>query len=124
MRLKLDENFGGSIASLFRTAGHHVCTVAEQRMQGASDIALARACREEERVLVSLDLDRANPMVFPPREFSGIVVLRPGVRVTASGVLETAQTLADALAGGASPDRELWVVQPRRIRVFDPEVSP
>ena len=34
------------------------------------------ACGSEARGLVTLDLDFANPLVFPPEDFAGIAVLR------------------------------------------------
>ncbi|MCC6322228.1 MAG: DUF5615 family PIN-like protein [Phycisphaerales bacterium] len=119
MRLKIDENLSGSIASLFRTSGHDVVTVGEQLMIGSPDAKLAGVCADEQRVLVTLELDLANPIVFPPKNYRGIVVLRPGVRLTAALILETAQTFAGALAAGNNPDRMLWIVQPGRVRVFD-----
>ena len=79
MKLKLDENLGRRCASLLSEAGHDVATVPEEDMCSASDTRLVLACRDEERCLVTLDLDFANPLRFRPSEYGGIVVLRlPG----------------------------------------------
>ena len=76
MRVKLDENLGRSISRLFTTAGHDVSTVAAQEMQGAADDEVFRVCVAEQRTIVTLDLDFANPFQFDPRPTAGIAVLR------------------------------------------------
>ena len=35
-------------------------------------------CRDEQRVLVTLELDFANPLTFDPRATAGVAVLRAG----------------------------------------------
>ena len=61
MRFKLDENLGRQTIYLFLEAGHDIATVAEQELQGATDNDLIDVCRDEARVLVTLDLDFSNP---------------------------------------------------------------
>ncbi|MFZ0427037.1 MAG: DUF5615 family PIN-like protein [Acidobacteriota bacterium] len=75
MRLKLDENLGRSAVELFREAGHDVATVWEEELGGASDQNIIKIARSEERCLVTLDLDFANPLLFPPTESAGVAVL-------------------------------------------------
>lgn len=60
------QNFGRRAIEIFRDAGHDVVTVAEQGSGGASDSDLIQACRTEDRVLVTLDLDSSNVLRFPP----------------------------------------------------------
>jgi predicted nuclease of predicted toxin-antitoxin system len=61
VRLKLDENLGRSIAAFFRAAGHDTSTVLEQRLGSADDQTVFAVCARERRVLITLDLDFANP---------------------------------------------------------------
>lgn len=68
MRVKLDENLGVRGADLFRSAGHSVATVAEERLCAATDQQIAAACQSERRCLVTLDMDFANPLLFRPAE--------------------------------------------------------
>lgn len=64
MKLKLDENLGQAAVKLLKKAGHDVATVVEQKLSSASDHHLIQVCKEEDRCLVTLDLDFSNPLVF------------------------------------------------------------
>src|SRR5712692_8725908 len=79
MRLKLDENMSLSHAEALRSRSVDVVTVRDEGLGGATDETLFERCRSEERALVTLDLDFANPFRFPPVGTSGIIVLRPPI---------------------------------------------
>ena len=120
MRIKLDENLGTRGASLLREAGHAVATVAEQGLCSASDRRLIGLCRAERRCLVTLDLDFANPLLFTPRHYSGIAVLRIPPKPEFGDILCGVETLIAGLAH-ASIEGELWIIQKGRIRKYQPD---
>lgn len=80
MRWKIDENIHPAVAALLQGRGHDAVTVWGQNLQGASDRRLAKICLSERRALLTLDLDFANILAYPPEAHAGIVVLRLSIR--------------------------------------------
>ena len=76
MRFKLDENFGSRTQELFRSAGHDVKSVLDEKIQGCSDKNLYKICCKEKRCLVTFDLDFADITRFSPSLCGGIVVIK------------------------------------------------
>ena len=119
MRFKLDENLGRSALAAFEAAGHDVSSIHLQALDGAPDERVFTVCRNEGRVLVTCDLDVANPLVYDPRTGAGVAVLRLPRSPGPSDVRALVEVLLDALehhniAGG------LWVVRHDRVRVWTP----
>jgi predicted nuclease of predicted toxin-antitoxin system len=73
LKLKLDANLGTRGRRLLVDAGHDVSTAEVQNLALASDETLIAVCAAEERALVTLDLDFANAMRYPPARYAGIV---------------------------------------------------
>jgi predicted nuclease of predicted toxin-antitoxin system len=107
---------------LLKAEGHHVSTVVEQGLQAATDREVIEACRREQRALVTLDLDFANPLHFRPSEYPGIAVLRLPKKAAAADLLAAMRTLVGGLKHGSLHGR-LWVVEIGRIREFDERPS-
>lgn len=118
MRLKLDENLGTRGAALLRERAHEVATVADEDLCAASDTTLIEVCRVEQRCLVTLDLDFANPLRFRPGRYASVVVLRLAGRATAAALDEAMTTLSAALQGD-SPLGRLWIVEAGRVRQYE-----
>ena len=105
---------------MFSDAGHDVETVRGEGLQGSTNLALYDVCRSEARCLVTLDLDFSDVMRFPPYETSGIAVLR----ILGDPTLPLLNSLIGRFLGVllTSPIQgSLWVVEPNRIRVHQPE---
>ncbi len=76
MKFKLDENVPLALREQLADAGFgDTTTVQSERIPGVSDRDLAAVCRAESRVLITLDHDFTDPMLFPPSEGAGFIVL-------------------------------------------------
>ena len=116
MRFKLDENLPVEAAAALRSAGQDAATAGEERLGGAANAVLLGHCRDEGRVLVTLDVDFANIRRHPPSENTGLVVLRLRRQDKASVLAALSRLLTDlpgTLVG------LLCVVDETTIRVHD-----
>jgi predicted nuclease of predicted toxin-antitoxin system len=122
MKLKLDENLSRAAAEIFRQAGHNTESVISQGMAGSPDKKVISVCQTEKRCLVTLDLDFANPLIFPPDEYYGIAVFRLPSRSSYGDLLILCRTLLVAL-GEKDIQGKLWIVQKNRIREYQTETD-
>jgi len=117
MKLKFDENLGKAAAARFQTAGHDAQTVRSQGLSGETDRKVIAVCQTEQRCLVTLDLDFANPLLFDPAEYAGIAVLRLPPRLSHQDLVGACDTLIAGLGKGDIAGK-LWIVQRGRIREY------
>lgn len=115
VKFKLDENMPKEAADLLQDAGHDVRTALSEGLGGRPDLSLVRACRGEERALVTLDVGFADILAYPPAEYPGFVVLRLSNQAQPAVLhaLRSAVRLLEReqLAG------HLWIVDETRIRI-------
>ena len=121
MKLKLDENLGGSALRYLEQAGYDVSTVALQKLCGADDRRLIDICAAEGRCLVTLDLDFSNPLQFPPAAYAGIIVLRLPKQPSGGDIIDCLATIAAALPAGSDLAGSLRIVSKGRIREYGKE---
>lgn len=115
MKFKVDENLPVEAVEVLRQAGYDALSVLDQQLGGEMDIGIARICQQEERIIVTLDLDFSDIRAYPPRDYSGIIVLRLK-RQDKLTVTAVVQRLIKALAN-TPLDNRLWIVDERRIRI-------
>jgi predicted nuclease of predicted toxin-antitoxin system len=73
---KLDENLPAEARAILRDAGHDALSVTDQGLGGAPDTSVDQVCQEEDRLLVTLDLDFSDIRAYPPSASAGRIVLR------------------------------------------------
>jgi len=120
VKFKLDENIGRRGLELMRSAGHDVMTVREQNLQGSSDDALFVVCKDEMRVLVTLDHDFGQVLRFPPATGPGVVIIEIGPTGSNDALLGRLRDLLTMLDTQEVSGR-LWIVEPGRVRIHDHE---
>ena len=97
MQLKVAENLHPDAADLLRQHGHDATTVFQQGLRGHADSEIANVCQQEARTLLTLDLDFSDIRVYPPANYSGIIVFRlvDQSRTAVQGVLQRIVPLLD-----------------------------
>jgi predicted nuclease of predicted toxin-antitoxin system len=115
LKFKTDENVPAEAAELLRSAGFDALSVLEQVLGGAKDSRISEVCREEARVLVTLDTDFADVRAYPPRERPGIIVLR----LKRQDTLAVLNALSRAMRAFPfeSVEGKLWIVEEDRVRI-------
>jgi predicted nuclease of predicted toxin-antitoxin system len=116
MLFKIDENLPIEIAKLLNNAGHNAKTVNDQQMQGVKDPFLIDVCKNEGRVLVTLDTDFSDIRAYPPQEFSGIIVLRVGSQAK-QHVIKVFQSIIIPLIQKEPLNQHLWIVEETKVRI-------
>jgi predicted nuclease of predicted toxin-antitoxin system len=114
VKFKIDENLPAEIAALLQDRGFDAHTVNDEGLVGANDEAIAEAACRERRVLITLDRDFSDIRAYPPAGQPGIVVLRPRAQ-DKHLVIELLRRFIVILEH-ESPEGELWIVEPDRIR--------
>ena len=115
MRFKIDENLPVEVAQILGGDGHDALTVLDQSMGGPPDPDVAAVCQREQRVLVTLDLDFAGIRHYPPEDYFGLIVLRPGRQDKASVVALIARLLPTIQTEPLG--KHLWIVDETSIRI-------
>ena len=112
MKLKLDENVHRDVAAALAGWGHDVTTAYDEGLAGQPDAEVAAAVLAEGRVLVTFDLDFADPRTFPPAAFAGLVVLRLRLPTAKLQV----RRLVSFFAAQPEVAGKLWIVDETRAR--------
>ena len=78
LKFKLDENIPISLKSDILQFGssYDVETVHDEGLRGIKDRKLSQICKQEERILITLDADFLNVNLFPQNEIFGVIILR------------------------------------------------
>lgn len=121
MKIKIDENLPQALARILNNLGHEAHTVVQEGLAGRDDQAVWVAAQQEERLLLTQDMDFSDLRRFAPGSHAGIVLLRlnqPSRKRFRRRIEEVFQT----------ENVELWarcvvVISDRRVRVRKPSNS-
>jgi predicted nuclease of predicted toxin-antitoxin system len=114
LKFKIDQNLPAEYASLLREAGFEADTVDDEGLAGADDSEISQRAHGNGQALVTLDLGFSNIRSYPPSAYSGIVIIR-SKRQDKITLISLLRRLI-LLLRQRSPERQLWIVGPDRIR--------
>jgi predicted nuclease of predicted toxin-antitoxin system len=77
MKLKLDENLSRHLKPVLAGLGHDVLTAADENLLSQPDTEIARAAKDENRMLLTLDVEFADLRKYPPGSHPGVILFRP-----------------------------------------------
>ncbi|WP_017294353.1 DUF5615 family PIN-like protein [Geminocystis herdmanii] len=115
MKFKIDENLPIEFAELLRSQGYNAETVKEENLCGKPDENIIEVCQQENRILVTLDLDFADIRAYPPQNYSGIIVLRAS-RQDKLYLLSIFAKIIPSLRQ-ETINNTLWIVEENKIRI-------
>ena len=117
MRFKIDENLPTDICKLLRDEGHDALSVFDQNLSGEPDTHIASVCKQENRIIITLDLDFANIQKYPPTNYPGIIVIRVKQQDKFS-LINVFQRFMPIFKT-ENPANQLWIVDEKNIRIHD-----
>lgn len=113
MRFLLDENLPPLVAAALREYGHDVLDVADSAHRGRSDADLWQLAIEEQRIIVTRDLD--FPLTGAEGRPPGLVILRLGSTARALHIDRVFRAFLSAV-DVASLVGAVTTVEPSRVR--------
>lgn len=115
MKFKIDQNLPIEAADLLTAAGYDAIAVYQQSLGGAPDERIVEVCQDEDRILITADLDLSDIRRYPPSRAPGYMVLR-SPRQSKQALLDLMAKTIPMLA--LRPiDGRLWIVEPDRLRI-------
>lgn len=115
MKFKIDENLPLDAAAVLAAAGHDTESVYSEGLEGAPDRRLIAVCKREQRILITLDYDFSNILIYPPEKHEGIIVLRVEQQ-NKENVINLIKKLLPILSKEMILGH-LWIVEENKIRV-------
>ena len=115
MNFKIDENLPLEFVDVLKLNGYKAMTALEQDLQGKSDSEVINRCSDEKFILITADLDFADIRLYPPQEYSGLIVFRINYH-DKWHLIEVIKRIIPILKQEKINGR-LWIVEETRIRV-------
>lgn len=115
MRFLTDEDVYPSIVQALRDLGHDVFDIKEEKLTGIPDADVYDLAKSQNRILVSMDKDFTNILLYPLGDHAGIIV----AKLYRMKMDETAQKFLDAFAKLAEDDVKdnLVIIDKNKTRI-------
>ncbi|RJR31837.1 MAG: hypothetical protein C4576_31385 [Desulfobacteraceae bacterium] len=120
MKIKIDENLPSQLAGILGHLGHNVETVMQEGLAGHPDPDIWERAQQEERFLITQDLDFSDVTRFSPGTHHGLLLVRlrsPGrlaLTLRIQALFETEKVQEWQRCFVVVTDRKLRVRQPRQ----------
>ncbi len=114
-KFKLDENLPEAALALFRKYNFDAANVTEEQLSGATDECILTVCGNENRVLVTQDLDFSDITLLSRTEIPGIIIFRLKSQ-SREAVIETLEKLIPLLKENSATGK-IMIVSENRIRI-------
>jgi len=76
MRFLIDADIPRSVTEFLVASGHDVADIRDIKPPATSDIDIYRLANDQNRIIITRDLDFSNILLYPPPSDGGIIVLR------------------------------------------------
>jgi len=117
MRFLIDADLPRSTADLLRRYNHEATDVRDIGLGGAKDKEIAAYARSEGLCLLTGDFDFSNVRNYPPKQYSGFIVLGLPKISTASFILNLLENFLKQEHIVTQIIGKLVIVEPGRIRI-------
>ena len=115
MKFKNDENLPAEVADLLQKTGYDAVSVLDQDLGGSTDDCIYQICKQEKRVIVTLDIDFANIIAYPPKESLGIIIMRL-TQQDKKSILSAMNRVIELLEQHEI-NQKLWIVSDEKLRI-------
>lgn len=121
LKFFVDHCVSNYIIQTLRDAGYEVFRLKEYIAKDSTDSVVISKVQELDSILVSLNGDFANIVVYPPEQYKGIIALQ--VRDHPEIIPQLITTLKNYLSEHPERkyyERKLFLVEVHRVRVYPP----
>ncbi|MCK4397011.1 DUF5615 family PIN-like protein [candidate division WOR-3 bacterium] len=117
MEFLIDEDLPRSVGNLLRRAGHEAIDVRDIGLRGAPDSEIASYAQSHNLCLLTGDTGFADIRNYPPKEYSGIIVIYTPREATAKYILEIIEGFLKQEQLISELSGKLTIIEPGRIRI-------
>jgi len=115
MKFLLDANIPYSAREIFGK-NHNALHVKDLKLQNASDKEIIDWAKQNKAALISRDFDFANILNFPPKDYSGIIILKTPSFYTAFEIKRVLKNFIEEINSSLIPKSTI-IVEETRFRI-------